>query len=381
MAIASYLLLTFVPALIVSWGSGFVLRRYARSWGLVDRPTRRKDHAEPIPLGGDIAIWLGTLFPLLASSTLVASYPAVVSSWLPPPFDLHVAGWRASLSQVGLLFTLATALLLLGLADDRRGLSWQLRMIVQVVVALIAVYWGNWHVTLFLDWDSVTRVVSVLWIVAMVNAFNMLDNMDCLSGGVATIICAVLATIVLAVPTRDHTEPQWFVAGLLWLLCGGVAGYLWHNRTPARLFMGDAGSYFLGFCLAIATMQATFADYQHGAWQRLLTILTPPIVMAVPLYDLVSVVVIRLRQGRSPLAADHNHLSHRLVRRGISRSGAVRVIHALTAISGLVAVLAYTRWRLLAIVPLALLVAAMAYETRFTMMQSPHNDDEGDADR
>ena len=127
-----------------------------------------------------------------------------------------------------------------------------------------------------------------------------------------------------------------FVAGLLLVLAGSTCGFLWHNRPPARIFMGDAGSYFLGFTIAIATMLATFSGYHSS---RPHTVLAPLCVMAVPLYDTVTVLWIRLSQGKSPFHADKNHFSHRLVELGLSKTQAVLTIYLTTATCGLGALL------------------------------------------
>jgi UDP-GlcNAc:undecaprenyl-phosphate GlcNAc-1-phosphate transferase len=142
---------------------------------------------------------------------------------------------------------------------------------------------------------------------------------------------------MLLAPDPLTHQPQLFVAGLLLVLVGSLVGFLWHNRPPARLFMGDAGSYFIGFMLAVATMTATFAggDVPKHA------ILAPLCVLAVPLYDTLTVVVIRLRAGRSPFEADKNHFSHRLVQLGMSKKQAVLTIYLITATTGLGALLLY----------------------------------------
>ena len=168
---------------------------------------------------------------------------------------------------------------------------------------------------MFVDMPWLTSIVSVLWIVALVNSFNMLDNMDGLSAGVAAIASAILAAVLLTTSDPESRGPQLFVAGFLLVLVGSLVGFLWHNRPPARLFMGDAGSYFIGFYLAVATIMATFSG---GELPRH-SILTPLCVMAVPLYDMTSVIFIRLRQGRSPFEADKNHFSHRLVELGMTK--------------------------------------------------------------
>jgi len=174
-----------------------------------------------------------------------------------------------------------------------------------------------------------------VWIVGLVNSFNMLDNMDGLSAGVAAIGAAMLAAVMLLAPDPATDQPQLFVGGFLLVLVGALSGFLWHNRPPARLFMGDAGAYFTGYLLAMATLTATFAG---GSVPRH-AILAPLCVLAVPLYDTVSVIGIRLRQGRSPFHGDKSHFSHRLVALGMTRPQAVLTIYLATATCGLGALL------------------------------------------
>jgi UDP-GlcNAc:undecaprenyl-phosphate GlcNAc-1-phosphate transferase len=171
---------------------------------------------------------------------------------------------------------------------------------------------------------------------ALVNSFNMLDNMDGLSGGVAAISSAILAAVLLSIPDPQTGSRQLFVGGFLLVLVGALLGFLWHNRPPARIFMGDAGSYFIGFCIASATLLATFTGYRSA---RQHTILAPLCVLAVPLYDLTTVLWIRLREGRSPFVGDKSHFSHRLVELGMTKPQAVMTVYLTTATCGLGALL------------------------------------------
>jgi UDP-GlcNAc:undecaprenyl-phosphate GlcNAc-1-phosphate transferase len=161
----------------------------------------------------------------------------------------------------------------------------------------------------------------------------MLDNMDGLSGGVAAIAASILAALLLS-PTLESQGPQLFVSGLLLVLVGAILGFLWHNRPPARIFMGDAGAYFVGFMIAVATLLATYAGYKGNTRHA---ILAPLCVMAVPLYDMTTVILIRLRAGNSPFEADKNHFSHRLVDLGLTRPQAVLTVYLTTATCGLAA--------------------------------------------
>jgi UDP-GlcNAc:undecaprenyl-phosphate GlcNAc-1-phosphate transferase len=221
--------------------------------------------------------------------------------------------------------------MVLGLVDDARKLDWRFRLAVQVLVAVAVVFGRGWKLTLFLDWPLATALVSVLWIVGLVNSFNFLDNMDGLSAGVAAIAAAILGVVMLLVPEGASGQPQLFVAGFLFLLVGALAGFLLHNRPPARIFMGDAGSYFVGYLVAVTTILATFSA--SGLPRH--AIFAPLCVLAVPLYDTVSVVWIRLRAGRSPFEGDTNHFSHRLVALGLTKTQAVLTIYLTTAACGL----------------------------------------------
>lgn len=329
-----------IPSMCIAWTSAYAVRALARRLGLIDKPGHRKVHDVPVPTGGGLAIWLGIVVPLAAGQIalgwLTAGSGQTAAAWrLPQHVAVHLPGL---VEQSGRLWTLlagGTVLLILGLIDDRRGLDWKLRLGVQTAVAAATVALG-WRATLFLDVPLVTGVLSVLWIVGLVNSFNMLDNMDGLSAGVAAIAAAMLATVMLLAGNPVTNQPQYFVGGFLLVLVGALVGFLGHNRPPARLFMGDAGAYLIGYLLAAATLSATFAG---GDDVRGHAVLAPLCVMAVPLYDTATVVLIRLRAGRSPFVGDKSHFSHRLVELGMTKTQAVLTIYLATATCGLGALL------------------------------------------
>jgi UDP-GlcNAc:undecaprenyl-phosphate GlcNAc-1-phosphate transferase len=249
----------------------------------------------------------------------------------------HVAGLWAQSGKLWTLLVTGTALMLLGLTDDLGGLSWQLRLAVELAIAAACVWLvPNLRLTAFIPVPLFTEALSVLWIVALINAFNMLDNMDGLSAGVAAIAGSFLAAVMLLAPNPKSGGPQLFVAGLLLVVVGALVGFLWHNRPPAKIFMGDSGSYFIGFMIAAATLLASYTGYQS---ERRHAILAPLLVMAVPLYDMTTVILIRLRSGKSPFAADKNHFSHRLVDLGMAKPQAVLTIYLTAATCGLAALL------------------------------------------
>jgi UDP-GlcNAc:undecaprenyl-phosphate GlcNAc-1-phosphate transferase len=278
----------FACALAISWLLTALLLRLAPRLGLVDYPSDRKVHVRPTPRAGGLAIFAASFVTSLLFSWDVSRAAFFFWQW-----------------------SLAAMIVLLGLLDDWRPLPWQGRLFIQFAVALIAV------IFCLPSFDWWMRALAVLWIAGLINAFNMLDNMDALSAGVAWIAAAFFALVVVE------------QGGYYVILMGALTGFLWFNRPPARIFMGDAGSTFLGFTLGLGSVQVILKE-NAPAWSWAV----PPCILAVPCYDLVSVVLLRLSQGRSPFHADKQHLSHRLVGRGLSGPRAVGVIYLLALASG-----------------------------------------------
>jgi UDP-GlcNAc:undecaprenyl-phosphate/decaprenyl-phosphate GlcNAc-1-phosphate transferase len=336
------ILLCTIPSFVVCWAAAFAVRRWGKTVGLVDRPGYRKIHAVPMPTSGGLAIWLGVVAPLAVGQLALwaMAHGLLASVPLPQFLTVHAAGLVHQSAKLWVVIAGGTALLLLGLADDLWGLDWRLRISVQAAVAIVMVSLG-WRVSLFLDWMGepwhtiLTGAISVLWIVGLVNSFNMLDNMDGLSAGVAAIAATMFAAMMFLTHRPDNNQPQLFIACFLLVIVGSLVGFLWHNFPSARLFMGDAGSYWIGYLLAMATLTAKFS----GGDMPRHAILGPLCVLAVPLYDTISVVAIRLREGRSPFVGDKSHFSHRLVELGLSKTQAVATIYLATATCGLGALL------------------------------------------
>jgi UDP-GlcNAc:undecaprenyl-phosphate GlcNAc-1-phosphate transferase len=350
---------TIVPGLVVSFLCGFVVRRWAPRFGLVDKPGGRKNHAQPTPLGGGISVWLGvTLSFVIGICVLLVlrSRPELQEN-VPEFARPHLPGLFSRLGDLAVVLIGGTALMILGLLDDRFGLPWQPRLGFQLLIAAICVFTqGNdWQLTAFIPLRPITWTLSAIWIVVLINSFNFLDNMDGLSAGIAAIASTMLAAFLLFPPASSAEGPQLFVSGFLLVLAGSLLGFLWHNRSPARLFLGDAGSYFVGFSIGVATLVATYTSYESNTQHA---ILAPLCVMAVPLYDMVTVLAIRWREGRSLFQGDRCHFSHRLVDLGFTRGRAVLTIYLMTAICGLAALLLHRVDRAGAVI-VALLVASM----------------------
>lgn len=332
------LAVSLVPSFLISLVVVFCVRRAAQRWGLLDKPGARKVHATPIPLGGGLGIWAGVVGTVAGGT--IAAFVFTSNDWLaaqlPVAVTQYAPGLMGKCGEIWFLLGCGTALMLLGLADDRYGLPWQLRIGVEFFVATVCVYGQGLQLTAFIELPWLTGILSVLWIVALINSFNMLDNMDGLSGGVAAIAASMLATVLMMAPDPTTKQPQLFVAGLLLVVVGALLGFLWHNLPPAKIFMGDAGAYFIGFMIAIATLLASYTGYHSDKRHA---ILAPLLVMAVPLYDMTTVILIRLRAGKSPFAADKNHFSHRLVDLGLTKTQAVLTVYLTTATCGLAALL------------------------------------------
>ena len=327
---------TIGPSMLISWGVVFWVRRQAPSWGLVDQPASRKVHETPTPMGGGLGIWSGVVFSFLLGYILLQLIgDAESSAWIPEFVQPHLIGLKTQLGELTFLLVGASLLMVIGLVDDFRGLDWRLRLGLQLFITALCLITQGWQLTVFIDWPILTITLSVIWVVALINAFNMLDNMDGASAGVAAIAAVILAVFLL-LPGSGQSGTQLFVAGFLLVIVGSLLGFLFHNRPPARIFMGDAGSYFVGFCIGVATLLATYAS--HGMPGKH-TVLAPLCVMAVPFYDMVTVIWIRLREGRSPFQADRSHLAHRLVELGLTKGQAVLTIYLTTATCGLGALL------------------------------------------
>ena len=313
------------------------VRKLAPRWGLIDQPGHRKVHVQPTPMGGGIGIWCGVMLPVVRGQLLVWWLAGLeeLPGWIPAEVGPHLAGVKFRSGQLWGLLGAATILGATGLVDDFRNLPWKPRLAIQLFTALLLVFGVKVQASVFVPQPWVGQLLTVGWILVLVNALNFLDNMDGLTGGIA-LIASVLFAVVMLFFTA---EPRLLVAGLLLVLAGSVAGFLWHNWTPAKIFMGDGGSYFIGTLLACITVLGTFYD-ESSSGQHVM--LAPLFILAVPLYDFCSVMYIRLSSGRSPFHGDKNHFSHRLVDLGLRKPNAVLTVHLATLATGLGALLLYS---------------------------------------
>ena len=282
-----------------------LVRAVALRVGFVDQPGERKIHTAPVAYGGGIAVALALTVVLAAGVPIVRAHLSSIHPQkplpLPPP-----AGGKGSQKPVlaegpgfpetgkelrgWVLVTVAAGAcgaLLLGLLDDKYRLSPWTKLAVQFVLAGAAVA-GGVRITAFIGDNWLMRAVTVLWIVLITNSFNLLDNMDGLCAGAAAIAGGILSFLALE-------NGQWRLALALAALAGACLGFLKYNRAPATIFLGDAGSLCVGYLMACFTALVT---YYHRDQPSRMAIGIPLLILAIPLYDTFSVILIRLRERR-----------------------------------------------------------------------------------
>jgi UDP-GlcNAc:undecaprenyl-phosphate/decaprenyl-phosphate GlcNAc-1-phosphate transferase len=315
---------------VISWIGTYLMIRIAPKLGFVDKPGGHKVHANPKPLGGGVAIFLGFVIPLLGAVIVLNSINTALD-----PEPLWVSYKNGVIRQTPMALTFLGMCLILhvvGLIDDKKPLGPFVKLVVQLIAAgVLSICFKEMRILTTLG-QVPSIVLATLWIVGITNAFNFLDNMDGLSAGVA----AVCTTAFLVTTLTIH---QWFVAASLALLLGSLLGFLFWNFPPAKIFMGDSGSLVIGFVLGVLTVRTTFlppgVDWGAG-WYA---VFAPVIVLALPLYDLIVVSIIRMSRGKSPFVGDTNHFSHRLVARGMSKRTAVLCLYLITAATSIAAIL------------------------------------------
>ena len=296
------ILLIFAGALVFAIGATPVARWLAPHVGVIDHPSARKVHARPMPRLGGAAIFLAFILALVVFEN------------------------RYNFQQLAGILIGATFVSFLGIWDDRWGLRPIFKLIGQILGALILVVAGV-HTELF-PWPALDAALTVFWVVGITNSFNLLDNMDGLSGGVGAVAAAFFT--LLAAMSRP---PQVLVAALSAALFGVCLGFLVYNFNPATIFMGDAGAMFIGYMLAAVGIKLRFpGNVPFITW------MIPVLVLGVPIFDTTLVFFSRLRHGLNPLTTPgKDHTSHRLVSMGFTQREAVLILYLLGGALGVLA--------------------------------------------
>ena len=303
-----------LTAAVVSLISTPVVRSLAFRVGAVDVPKdNRRMHNHPIPRMGGLAIFFGFILSVLLFVPLT--------------------------QQLRTMLLGAVVIVILGIFDDIYALPAMPKFMIQIAAALVAVLGGNRifglsNINIFssdpyweLGWLSIP--ISVLWIVGITNAVNLIDGLDGLACGVSTISSMTLLVIALIMAEPD-------VAMITAALAGACLGFLPYNMNPARIFMGDTGSTFLGYILAVVSIQGLFKFYTF------ISFAAPFLMLGLPIFDTCFAILRRLAKGQSPMAPDRGHIHHRLIDMGFSQKQAVAMLYVISAILGLSAVVLTT---------------------------------------
>lgn len=302
------LLIAILCAFLITFTTTPIARVIAFKVGAIDVPKDdRRMHKKPIPRMGGLAIFLG--------------FSITVIVFCQPTMEI-----------VGMLLG-ALLLVVVGIFDDIYSLPALLKLLLQIVSATIAVLMGNIipGVSLFgnyIDFGTFAVPLSVIWIAALINAVNLIDGLDGLSCGVSAISSVSLLLSAFFLP-----EPSFAIILLIASLAGSCIGFLPFNFNPASIFMGDTGAMFLGYSLAIISIQGFFKI------DALLSFWIPFLVFALPILDTSFAFTRRIIHGKSPFSADRGHIHHKLIDMGFTQKQSVMILYSISGILGVSAVL------------------------------------------
>ncbi len=342
-------LLALLLSAVVSCASTPLVKVLSVKVGAVDVPKDgRRMHDHPIPRMGGLAIFFGFIVAMLLFVHLDAA-------------------------KKGMLLG-AVIVVVLGILDDKYALPAKPKFLVQIGAALIAVLSGNRievlsNPNIFSEnpvWELgvLSIPITVIWIVAITNAVNLIDGLDGLACGVSTISAATMLVIALIVSEQD-------VALMMAALAGACIGFLPYNFNPAKIFMGDTGATFLGFIMATVSVNGMFKQY------AIISFVVPFLMLGLPIFDVCFAVVRRVSHGQSPMAPDRGHVHHRLIDMGFSQKQAVGVLYVISAILGLSAVVLTATNAVKAMVFLVAMGAAAAIAWRVFLAGPGHDKPEG----
>jgi len=305
-----YCFVVFLTAGGLSFASTPLVKLFAQKVGAIDVPKDgRRMHKVPIPRLGGLAIFFGFIFSVLLFGQIDEA-------------------------TRGMLFG-AVIIVLLGVIDDITPLKAWLKLIVQILAAFVAIQHGIvievisnpnlFSGDLYLFLGNLSVPVTILWIVGITNAVNLIDGLDGLAVGVSSIACFSMFAIALLV-----SEP--FVAVITAALAGACIGFMPYNLNPAKIFMGDTGATFLGYMLAVVSVQGFFKFY------AILSFAVPFLILGLPIFDTSFAILRRLVHGKNPMAPDRGHVHHRLIDMGFNQKQSVAILYAMSGLLGLSAV-------------------------------------------
>ena len=324
---------TLAVSFVLSSILTYAVRRLAIRWNILDHPGERKMQTQPVPLLGGVAIAL-TFYAVISLNLFALWFaPRLNWEWLQANVLSFLGTQNEALWKLIGVFAGSLVIVIVGIVDDLVALRPEKKLVGQIAASLVLVLCGirfDFLNDIIGESPIISGAITMVWIIMMTNALNFLDNMDGLSGGVSAI--AALSFFACVLPSS-----QTFVCVLLMVFTGAVTGFLYHNFSPARIYMGDAGAMFCGYILATVAVLGTF--YSPVAAASRVALAAPLLALSVPMFDTISVVYIRWRRGESIMKGDKRHFSHRLVEVGMTPRQAVEFIYLVGAVSGLGAAL------------------------------------------
>jgi len=332
----------FLIALIVAYAATPLSIWLAHKKGVLDQPDPRKVHKEPIPRWGGLGIFLGVIFSL---GGLYAFFPRFAT----------LLDFRQSIYHQGRLIDIVsldaqlagiivglTMVVILGMMDDRKSVPSLVKLLVQIIAALVVLNYGIRISGLQLPWVGyqqfpifLCQVLTVFWIIGFMNAINLADGLDGLAAGLAAIASAtflLVAVIQSGTDTLFISKQLKLAAVLSAVLAGACLGFLPYNFSPARVFMGDGGALGIGFLLGAITVIGTLKT------TAVLSIMIPVIVVALPVIDVGLAMIRRYRKKLRIMEPDREHLHHRLMNRGWTPREVVLLVYVLTLILSVAAI-------------------------------------------
>ena len=339
------IILAFVVAFLMAFLSTPLAEKIAHKIGAIDVPKdARRMHKKPIPRLGGIAIFFGFAVSMLMFAVMTKEMMSIMVASL-----LIVA---------------------LGVLDDRKPIRAIIKLLVQIIAALIVIYFGGVkidaitnpnifasNVYLELGWLAVP--VTVIWICGVTNAVNLIDGLDGLAAGIASISSICIMIIALL-------NNEYHIAVFTACLAGGCIGFLPYNFNPAKIFMGDSGSTFLGFALACISIEGMFKGYAA------ISFAVPLLVLALPIFDTTVAILRRVRDHRPIMAPDRGHFHHKLIDMGFTQKQAVGIMYAISGLLGVSAVILTGFGMIRALV---LLVIALGFVIMSLVTKNAHDKD------
>ena len=312
----AYVALALLAALVISFLMTPVVRTFAYKVGAVDVPKdARRMHKTPIPRLGGLAIFIGFMLSVLILGNVQGN------------------------GQLQSILLGSVIIVVLGVVDDIMALPAMLKFVIQIVAALIPALNGvviqafsNPNVfsdSLYWVLGPLSIPFTVLWIVAITNSVNLIDGLDGLANGVSAISATTMLVIALLASEAE-------VAVVMAALVGACVGFMPYNLNPAKMFMGDTGSTFLGYILATMSIQGLFKFY------AVISFAVPFLILGLPIFDTAFAFIRRIAHGQSPMHADRGHIHHRLIDMGLNQKQAVATLYVISAMLGLSAVVLTT---------------------------------------